>query len=437
MSVVERPVGLVPARSCPPVQPLRPTPREHRDPGQWVTLTGCRKVLMVVHTEVYGQRLRDLLPLVESDLRIQVAFTIAPHAFNGGAVRSLPAEGTTVIPWEEAVRTEFDLALAAGSQGMQQVRAPLIRMPHGIGHMKLSRAADGPEGAPRTVGGLGRKYLMRDGRVVPRSIVLAHREDLAELGRWCPEALPAAEVVGDASHDRLAASLPLREHYRRAMGLKPGQRLLLVSSTWGTGSSFNRLDALLPRLPAELPRDEFRIALLVHPNVCSGHGRWQVHAWLEAFRRRGIAIVPPEEDWRAALIASDWLIGDHGSVTLYATMTRARILLARFPEADVNPLSPGAELARTAPALSPAHPITEQLAYADAEYPAAEYARIAARISSEPGQSNQRMRGVLYRMLGLGRPAFAPAPRPLPLPAPLDPAPSADPWGAGGTEISA
>ncbi|MER5986424.1 hypothetical protein [Streptomyces sp. NPDC001787] len=412
-------------------------PREHRDPGQWATLTGRKKVLVVIHTEVYGQRLRDLLPLVAADLRIQVAFTIAPHAFNSGAVRSLPSHGSTVIPWEEAVRSEFDLAVAAGSQGMEQVRAPLIRMPHGIGHMKLSRTADAPEGTPRTVGGLGRTYLMRDGRVVPKSLALAHHDDLAELARSCPEALPAAEVVGDASHDRITVSLPLRERYRRAMGLRPGQRLLLVSSTWGTGSSFNRLDALLPRLLTELPPEEYRIALLVHPNVWSGHGHWQMYAWLEAFRQRGIAVVPPEADWRAALIAADWLIGDHGSVTLYATLTRARILLARFPEADVNPRSPGAELAGAAPALSPAHPLTEQLAYAAAEYPAAEYARIAARISSVPGEFNQRMRALLYRVLGLGQPAFAPVTRPLPPPAPLGLAPEAGPWGSGGTEIPA
>ncbi|MFF9346030.1 hypothetical protein [Streptomyces sp. NPDC014734] len=374
---------------------------------------------MVVHTEVYGQRLRDLLPLLAGDLRVQVSFTIAPHAFNNGAAHSLPDLGATVVPWEEAVRTPFDLAVAAGSQGVEQLRAPLLRMPHGIGHMKLSRPADGPQDAPRTVGGLGASYLMWDGKVVPRAFALAHHEDLVALERWCPQALPIAEVVGDASHDRITAGLPSRERYRAALGLRPGQKLVLVSSTWGLGSSFNRLEALLPRLLAELPADEFRIALLVHPNVWSGHGRWQVLAWLDAFRRRGMTVVPPEEDWRSTLIAADFLIGDHGSVTLYATLAGLPIILARFPEADVNPMSPGAELARIAPALSPTHPLTEQLAYAAAEYAAQEHRRVAARISSEPGRFDRRMRRLLYRMLGLGEPAHAPATAPLPLPTPL------------------
>ncbi|MER8046456.1 hypothetical protein [Streptomyces sp. NPDC094032] len=392
-----------------------------RNPAQWVTLQGCRKVLVVVHTEVYGRRLRELLPLLAADLRVQVAFTVAPHAFNGGALRALSGLGGVVLPWEEAVRTEFDLALAAGSQGVEQVRAPLVRLPHGAGHVKLQRVADVREGGgARAVGGMGRSYLMWGGRVVPAAYAVAHREDLELLRESCPEALPVTEVVGDGVHDRIAASVPLRERYRLALGLRPGERLVLVSSTWGLGSSFNRLDALLPRLLAELPERAYRIAVLVHPNVWSGHGDWQVRAWLAGLRRRGITLVSPEADWRPLLVAADWVIGDHGSVTLYATMTPAAILLARFPEEDVNPASPGAELARVAPALSPAHPLAEQLAYAAATYPAEAYARIAGRISSEPGRFNANMRRLLYRILRLGEPAYEPETAPLSDPPALD-----------------
>ncbi|GGV04010.1 hypothetical protein [Streptomyces spectabilis] len=384
---------------------------------QWLTLPGCKRVLVVVHTEVYGQRLGDLLPLLESDLRVQVDFTVAPHAFNAGAPRSLKALGAPVLPWRAALRGDFDLVLAAGSQGVERLRGPLVRLPHGAGHMKLSRPLDDRDpGAPRTVGGLGPQYLMRDGRVVPAALALAHEDDLATLGRCCPAALPVAEVVGDATYDRIVASLPLRRRYRAALGLRGGRKLLLVCSTWGPGSSFSRFDALLPRLLTELPRQEFQVAVLVHPNVWAGHGDWQVRSWLAAARRHGIAVLPPEADWRAPLIAADWVIGDHGSVTLYATLTRAAVLLARFPEADVDPASPGAELARVAPALSFARPLPEQLAYARAEYPGERYARIGRRISSEPGRFGRNARRLLYRVLGLGEPAYAPALPPLPVP---------------------
>ncbi len=389
---------------------------------------------MVVHTEVYGQRLRELLPLLTDDVRLQVAFTLAPHAFNGGALRSMPGLADSAVPWEAAVRSEFDLAIAAGSQGMHRLRAPLVRLPHGIGHMKLSRTLETPPGEPRAVGGLGRNYLMRDGEVIPKALALAHRDDLETLRTTCPQALPVAEVVGDADHDRIVASMPRRARYREALGLRPGQKLVVAASTWGLGSSINRLDALLPRLLAELPPQEYRVAVMMHPNVWSGHGVWQVHAWLETFRRRGLVVVPPEADWRSLLVAADVVLGDAGSSTLYATLTDAVILMARFPEADVDPRSPGAELARTAPVLSPAHPLPDQLAHAAAEYPAAEYARIAARISSEPGRFNQRMRSLLYRLLGLGQPSFPPVTRALPLPAPLEGPRGAHP---GPEEVSA
>ncbi|WP_406114359.1 hypothetical protein [Kitasatospora purpeofusca] len=391
---------------------------------RWATLTDCKEVLVVVHSTVYGQRLHDIYPLLGADLRVHVQFTVAPHAFNAGAAAHVRSLGGTVLPWEEAVGREFDLVLAAGSQGLEQLRGPLVRLPHGAGHIKLSPAGTSTEagtGTARTVSGLGPEYIVRNGRVMPSAYALAHEEERAEVGRGCPEALPITEVVGDGCYDRIAAALPARERYRAALGLRPGERLVLVCSTWGSGSLFTRLDAVLPRLAGELPRRGYRTALLVHPNVAAAHGPWAVRSWATATARGAVTVLGPEEDWRPLLVAADFVIGDHGSVTLYGTMTGAPILLAEYPHRDVNPRSPGAVLARTAPALSPAHPLTSQLDYAARQYRRSEYAAIAARISSEPGRFDRRMRRLLYRVLGLGEPAHLPEPPVLPLPAPLWP----------------
>ncbi|WP_406094309.1 hypothetical protein [Kitasatospora purpeofusca] len=393
---------------------------------RWATLTDCKEVLVVVHSTVYGQRLHDIYPLLGADLRVHVQFTVAPHAFNAGAAAHVRSLGGTVLPWEEAVGREFDLVLAAGSQGLEQLRGPLVRLPHGAGHIKLSPAGTSTEagtgtGTARTVSGLGPEYIVRNGRVMPSAYALAHEEERAEVGRGCPEALPITEVVGDGCYDRIAAALPARERYRAALGLRPGERLVLVCSTWGSGSLFTRLDAVLPRLAGELPRRGYRTALLVHPNVAAAHGPWAVRSWATATARGAVTVLGPEEDWRPLLVAADFVIGDHGSVTLYGTMTGAPILLAEYPHRDVNPRSPGALLARTAPALSPSHPLTSQLDYAARQYRRSEYAAIAARISSEPGRFDRRMRRLLYRVLGLGEPAHLPEPPVLPLPAPLWP----------------
>ncbi|HZG05141.1 MAG TPA: hypothetical protein VE546_16490 [Streptomyces sp.] len=395
--------------------------------GQWLTRPGCKRVLVVAHTMTYAQRLCGVFSLLESDPRIQVVFTVAPHAFGGGVTRYLQDLGIGVVPWELAVDAEFDLALAAGSRGIDQVRAPVVRMSHGAGHIKLLRAPEEPEdreepgaGAARTPGMLSRRHLVRDGRVVPAAIALAHEQHREEMARSCPEALPRAVVVGDPCHDRITASLPHREEYRRALGLTGRQRLVLFTSTWGPSSSFGRFEALLPRLLDELPRDRYRAAALVHPNVWAGHGDWQIRAWLASCRRRGLTLLPPEADWQAPLVAADWIVGDHGSVTAYGTLTGAPVLLARCPGEEISPASPAARLARVAPALSPLHPLEDQLRYAAEEYRPREYADVAALLTSEPGRFNRLMRRLMYRLLGIGEPAYAPATEAVAVPPPLD-----------------
>ncbi|MCT2591009.1 hypothetical protein LHJ74_14000 [Streptomyces sp. N2-109] len=398
--------------------------------GQWVTASGCKSILVVIHTLTYAQRLREVFSLVRGDRRIQVVFALAPHAFSDGAGDYLRARGITVIPWELAVRSEFDLALAAGSRGIEQVRAPLIRLSHGAGQIKLLRTPTGPGPAelPRTPGMVSRQHLMSDGRVIPAAVAFAHDEDLAQLAVGCPEALPVATVVGDPCHDRIVASLARREEYRRALGLTQGQRLVVVPSTWGPSSAFGKLETLLPRLLAELPPDEYRVAALLHPNVWSGHGGWQVRGWLSGCLRRGLALVPPESDWQGLLIAADRIIGDHGSVTAYGALTGAPILLACYPHTEVSTTSPAALLAAASCALDPVHPLREQLDFAAAERRPQDYARVCARLSSAPGDFARRMRKLIYRLLELGEPAYAAETEPVPLPAPLDSCGERD-WG--------
>ncbi|WP_328957518.1 hypothetical protein [Kitasatospora purpeofusca] len=373
---------------------------------------------MVVHSVVYGQRLRDAHALLDADPRVRVRFTVAPHTFNRGAAEHVRRLGGTVLPWAEAVRERFDLVLAAGSQGLEQVHGPMVRLPHGARHIKLSPTG---VGAGRTVSGLGPEYFVWQGRLVPVAYALAHEDDRTELGRGCPEALPIAEVVGDGCYDRIAAALPHRERYRAALGVRPEERLVLVCSTWGSGALFTRFDTVLPRLAAELPRRGHRVVLLVHPNVSAAHGARPLRSWVTTATGGAVTVLGPQEDWRPLLVAADAVIGDHGSVTLYGTMTEAPILLAEYPHHAVNPHSPGALLARTAPALDLVRPLSVQLDDAARQYRRTDYAAIAARISSEPGRFDLRMRRLLHRVLGLDESVPAPGPNLLPLPAPLWP----------------
>ncbi|GAA4893079.1 hypothetical protein GCM10023237_09050 [Streptomyces coeruleoprunus] len=377
---------------------------------QWLTLTGRKTVLVVAHTVTYGKRLLDVVSLLESDFRIQVVFTTPPHELGDGTAGFLAGTGSAVVPWEEAVRTEFDLALAAGPRAMERLRSRVVLLPHGANFLKRLAGARTSQ-----VMGLRRRDVLPGGRS-PAAVVLAHRDDLDALARSCPEALPVASVVGDPARDRIVASLPHRDAYRAALGLAEGEKLITLTSTWGPRSAFARFDLLLPRLMDQVRGTGHRLAVLIHPNVWSGHGSRQVRAWLSCWAEQGLGIVPPDMDWRPVLCAADLIIGDHGSVTLYGTLTGAPILLAAAPEQEINPDSPAADLAVLAPALSPVHPLEEQLAYAAAEYRPSAYEAVSARITSEPNRFDRNMRALLYTLLGLGQPAHEPVTRPLPPP---------------------
>jgi hypothetical protein len=386
------------------------------DAARWTTRSAERNIIVVIHSLIYAQRLFDVIDLLEGDLRLQVVFCRAPHALGDNVDEFFQRRGIRPLSWEQSTYQRFDLALAAGYRRVDELHAPLVVFPHGANHIKLARVRTyGGAAATRHVGGLGSQYLIRDGMVVPTRIVLAHDDELTQLAHQCPEALPVAAVLGDPCRDRIVASLGHRAAYRRALGVRDHERLVVITSTWRDNSLFGGALEAVPRLLAELPPDH-RALMLIHPNAWAAHGTWQMRSWLKDCRRLGLGIVPPEADWRAPLIASDFIVGDHGSVTLYGTLVGVPIILGAAPAADINPDSPAARLARTAPMLSAARPIGEQLEYAAREYVPEEYATIAAGISSEPGRFARNARRLLYNELRLSQPATTPVLEPLPLP---------------------
>ncbi|MGW4547252.1 hypothetical protein ACWEN4_12830 [Streptomyces violaceorubidus] len=388
------------------------------DVQRWATHRSRRRLLVVVHTVVTGQRLLDAIRPLEGDTRVQTFFTQAPDVFSNGVGAFLERLGGLVLPWSQAVQTHFDLALAAGHGNLHDVQAPVVVLPHGAGHNKVVPVLPGAHPPARAgAHGFSRQRLMRDGAVVPEAIVLAHQEELARLGRDCPEAVPAAEVVGDPCFDRMAASLPFRALYREALGVKGRRRLVLACSTWGPDSLLGHGWNTLERLVTEVPKDEYRIAALLHPHVWNAHGDWQVRAWLAELVRAGLLLLSPHADWTGAVVAADHIVGDHGSVSLYGAMTGAPVLMAGRSDAALDPSSPMAELMSFAPRWREDRPVSQQLRRSSVLRRAHRYERVAARITSEPGRFGRRMRALLYRKLRLRAPAArCPAVEPASLP---------------------
>lgn len=254
--------------------------------------------------------------------------------------------------------------------------------------------------------------------MIPSAIALSHEEQRERLRRSCPEAVPIAEVVGDPCLDQLRASAGFREEYRAAFGVQRGQRLVLLTSTWGRKSLLGAAPDTVRRALAELAREEYRIVAAVHPNAWHGHGGWQMKSWLAPFRRAGLLVPAPDgNDWKAALCAADAFIGDHGSLSLYAAALGIPGLLAAFDSDSVAADSPMEHLGRLLPAVSTYRPLPGQLESARRHQSGdPRLAEVASLVTSAPMEALLRLRRLCYARLGLDEPGHPPVARPVPLP---------------------
>ncbi|TDD83594.1 hypothetical protein E1293_14335 [Actinomadura darangshiensis] len=384
------------------------------------TVQARRTVLAVAHHLAAATRLADVMPLLESDQRVAVAYTASPaSAYTGGLDAHLRGLEGLVVPWRQAMGTKWDLVVAAGHGMLEKLHGPVMTLLHGAGPGKLvARGAGAGPPAARPVSGLIRERLVVAGRVVPSSIVLAHDRHLAMLERECPEARPVGFTGGDPCLDRLLASLPYRNVYRRALGVRPGRRLVFVSSTWRGDSLLGRHPDLLLRVAAALPCDRYQVVAALHPNVWSYHGRRQVLAWHADCLRLGVRLFPPEEGWRAGLVASDVLVGDHGSVTCYGAAIGVPVLLGTFPEDRVAPGTHVAGLGAVAPRVDWDRPLAPQLEEAAHAFSGRIHAAMRDAISSRPGEAARLIRGEMYRLLRLPDRERPPDVEPVPLPVP-------------------
>ncbi|WP_157745608.1 hypothetical protein [Nocardiopsis gilva] len=391
--------------------------------GSWSTLPDCRRVLVVAHTVTSMTRLLDILPLLESDPRIQIVFTRARTSnFREGVTEYLNDLGVVVAPWEQAIEEEFDLAISASfGDDMHAIKAPLAVVSHGAGYNKLMETETGnrkpetgnrkpetgnrkPETAtPQGVFGLSSATLIRNGQLVPSMLVLSHPEQLDRLREACPQAVDAAVVAGDPTYDRILEGRRWRSEYRKSLDVGE-RRLVLVSSTWGPSSLLGRRPELLSELLEELPVDEYRVAFAAHPNTWHGHGPWQVRYWLASCERAGLRVLPPRHGWQAAVAAADHIIGDHGSVTFYGAAIGTHTMLGTFPDEELAEDSPIAEFGRTARRLTHRRSLLDQLMEDAAVHTPGRFDASTRMLSSLPGQSGDVLRAAFYRLLGLPEP---------------------------------
>ena len=128
---------------------------EHRR-SQWQTIGTVRTILAVVHNVTAATRLLDVLPLIATDRRVQILFSIiGSSAFTSGTEEFLRTQQIMPIKWESLDTNKIDLAISASYGGnIRALNIPIIVVPHGMGYNKYLAKEPRSQGAkePRSQG---------------------------------------------------------------------------------------------------------------------------------------------------------------------------------------------------------------------------------------------------------------------------------------------
>jgi hypothetical protein len=374
---------------------------------RWTTVKARRTVLVVLRTVTTLWWLLDMIAeAIGDDPRIQILFTVAEgSAFEAGVADTVVAVGGRLVPWEQAVSEKFDLAICASHYGaLNRLNCSLLMTTHGPGYNK--RIALFPDRMPPLP-------ASATPGVPDTTIVLSHD---SQREHWQDGPRQRFVTLGDPFFDELCASRPWRARYRAALRVDSNQRLIVVSSTWGTRSAFGQHPQLLAELLAELPVDEYAVAAIFHPNTWVAHGSWQLRTWLRRSLDAGLRLIPHRGSWRASLVAADSVIGDNGSVTFYAAATGVPTILAAFDEEEVTPETPMAALGMRAPRWLRDFPARDQLDTVGYRFDPSRYGDLVDANFACVGHSLRRFQTTVYELLGIEPPTVEPRVRAVPQP---------------------
>lgn len=379
-----------------------------------------RQALVVVRNFTSWDRLTDLLPLFAGDPRIKVEYTVDRGSnFSAGLERHLESLGIEITPWEDAIEHEYEVVLAAHANAhLRQLRGPVFVLPHGIGYNRLAAEKTGDH---RTATGVSARELTYEGDVIPTVIGVAHPLQLEQVKRSWPPAADRVRVIGDPTFDRMMASTVRRREYRRALGVGDDRRLVVVSSTWGQHSLLGQTQDFVQSLVAQLPMDEYQVALVLHPNIWIGHIQYNVEEVFRDARDGGLLLVPPDRGWRAALIAADLVLGDHGSVTFYGAALGRPTAQVTDGLVELDPDSALAMFCRDSVRLDRWGGLQEQVVALIENYGTPRTAPSVDDTIAARTQSWRIIRDTLYELMDLKPSEDQPRMLPVPLPRPLPP----------------
>jgi hypothetical protein len=397
--------------------PERPDlgPAAH-DAHYWETCSSELRIYCLARTFVSAIQLEQELRIFESDPAVKLVWVLCSGSrFEHGLSEWFVSKKISVISYEQAVRGRCDLVVTTSEWIDVTPFAPrhVIVIPHGAGFHKYVQDTDADR---LRLSGLARPEGLWTGQVTQ---VVTHPNQERQLAEACEHTVGRTALGGDSTFDLLLHSRGERAAYRKALGVSDDQRLITLGSTWGRESLFSLQFDLIGQLLAQLPFEQYRLALFLHPAVWSFEGECEILRRLSRHIDAGLMVIPPAEGWHGTLLASDLLIGDNSSTSLYGAMLDIPLLLAAFSE-NVVPGTVMARLGRTARFINPGMDLRSQIENEITHHDHTRAAKLVEQMIARPGESGELLRELCYTKAGLPVPEdelpvhAAPMPTPKP-----------------------
>jgi hypothetical protein len=369
------------------------------------------EVLVVLHNAATIDRLVDVRAVLHdhADIKIMVTFEEGSRRSrygNGDGVRKrLRDLGIDPISWRDATRRRFAVVIAThATSGLLRRRWPnVVVMPHGAGY---NRIVPRNTGSTTTPVGLSRRELTRwGGLLVPRVICLSAEEQRQHLAGCCRRVLSRVRVLGDPAYALLRRSEVRRQSYRDKLGVGRDQLLVVLASTWTQWSLYRAHKDIATRLLAQLPADRYRVVLVQHPNIAAEDSEFGIDCRLKTAKAAGLTALPPYDGgWRAALIAADIVVGDHGSVTFYGGAIGRPVLALRTGVVELANESPFRDFVALAAELHPDGDLRAQVERAIADYRPGQFDDVVERVIGTGEDALEQLRSIIFELLGRPEP---------------------------------
>ncbi|WP_112271709.1 hypothetical protein [Lentzea terrae] len=284
-------------------------------------------------------RALELMPCFNGDPRVKVEFVLCTGSrFAQGTKELIKQHGWPVISVKKAlklIKKERGPDLIVSASERIDFRpfhpVPVIVLPHGLA---LHKIVPEPDLRKSRQSGVVPEKHMAMGHI---RMVATHPDIEDQLLRISTETKERVVIGGDTSYDLIAISKRRRPEYRARFGVGENRKLIAISSTWGEGSLLAEWEEALCAFLGSLPSSEYRVALMLHPNMWAWRAKHGIEAILEPHLKRGGLLVVLPDYWHSLVVAADAFVGDIGSPTLYAAMAGVPTAFGVYRDSVVAP----------------------------------------------------------------------------------------------------